>query len=114
MNLDDIHIPQNPILSGGSVRNVVGHRVPPRRQAPIGSEEVAVPGPEPDLGAFSDGLPLHRGVEPPGQSLEHFPAGHAEQVGLVGGGEVLGEAALEADDGIGFGYELDGPSGLLG
>ena len=87
----------------------MGHRVPPRRESPICSEEVSVPGLEPDLLTIHYGFPLDGGVEPPRQSLEHFPAGHAEEVRLVGGSEVLAEAALESDDVVGFGYDLDGP-----
>lgn len=92
----------------------MGHRVSPRWQAPIGPEEVSVAGLEPDLIAVSDWLPLDRGVEAPGQRLEHFAAGHAEQEGLVGGGEVLAEAALESDHGFGSGYDLHSPLGRFG
>lgn len=96
------------------MRDVMGHRVSPRWQAPIGPEEVSVAGLEPDLIAVSDWLPLDRGVEAPGQRLEHFAAGHAEQEGLVGGGEVLAEAALESDHGFGSGYDLHSPLGRFG
>lgn len=114
MNVNDINIPINPILSSGPVRNIMGHRVPPRRQSPIAPQEVAVPGLELDLVPFSDGLPLERGIEPLGPRLDHLETGHAEQEGTVGGGEVLVVAALEADDGVGVGHELHGPARVLG
>lgn len=114
VNVNDINIPTNPILSSGPLRNIMGHRVPPRRQSPIAPQEVAVPGLELDLVPFSDGLPLERGVEPLGPRLDHLETGHAEQEGTVGGGEVLVVAALEADDGLGVGHELHGPARVLG
>lgn len=114
MNVNDINLPDNPILSGGPVRNIMGHRVPPRRQSAIAPQEVAVPGLELDIVPFSDGLPLERGVEPLGPRLKHLAAGHAEQEGTVGGGEVLVVAALEADDGLRVGHQLHGPARVLG
>ena len=94
--------------------DIVGYRVSPRRQPTVSPEEVTVAGLELDAVAFSDGLPLDRGIEAPGKGLDDFPAGHSEKEGLVRGGEVLAVAALEADDGFGSGYELDGPSGGFG
>ena len=114
MNVKDINVPENPILSGGPLRNIVGHRVPPRRQSPISPQEVAVAGLELDMVPVSDGLPLERGVDPLGPRLGHLATGHAEQEGMVGGGEVLVVAALEADDGVGVGHELHGPARVLG
>lgn len=96
------------------MRDIVGNGVPPRREAAIGAEEVAVAGLELDVGAIPDGLPLKGGVEAAGEGLDDFPAGHAEEEGLVGGGEILAVAALEADDGVGSGDELDRPFGVLG
>lgn len=90
------------------------HRVSPRWQSPIGPQKVAVPGLEPHLMPFPDRFPLDGRVEPRRKSLEDFAASHAEKEGLVGGGEVLAEAALESDDVVGSGDVLDGPLGGLG
>lgn len=92
----------------------MGDRVPPRRHSTVGPQEVAVPGLELGLCPFSDGLPFDGGVRPPRLRLGHFATGHAEQEGLVGGGEVLVVAALEADEVLGVRHKLDGPAGVLG
>lgn len=98
LNLNNVDIPEDPILRGGSTGNVVGDRISPRWQTPVGSQEVAISGLELDLGPFSDGFPLDGGIEPPEKGLEDFPAGHSEQKGLIAGREVLAVAALETDD----------------
>lgn len=61
----------------------MGHRVPPRWQPSIGSEEVTIAGLELDVVPFSDGLPLDGRVETSGQGLEDFPTRHAQQKGVV-------------------------------
>lgn len=94
--------------------DVVGDRIAPGWKAAICTEEVAVRGAELDVGAIPDGLPLNGGVEAARESLEDLAAGHSEEKGVVGGGEVLAVAALEADDGFGVEDELDGPPGRLG
>lgn len=98
----------------------MGDGVAPRRNAAVGAEELAVAGPELDPIALTDGFPLDGRVEPSRKGLGHFPAGHAEEVRLVRGGEVAAVAALEADDGLvaleaaAVAGVLDSPPGVLG
>lgn len=114
LNLNDVDVPEDPVLGRGPVRDVMGHRVPPRRQPTIGPEEVTVAGLELQVVTFPDWLPLDGGVKPSGQGLQHLPTRHAQQEGLVGCGQVLPAGALQAYDGFGTGHELDGPPGVLG
>lgn len=115
MNLDDINIPQDPILRGGPVGDIMSDGVPPRRKAAIRSEKVAVAGLQLDTTTVPDGFPFHGGVKRGGgKCLEHLAAGHAEEEGVVGGGEVFAVAAFEADDVAVFRDVLDEPAGGLG
>lgn len=114
LDLDDVNVPEDPVRGAGAVGDVVGHGVAPGREAAVGPEEVAVAGAELDVGALPHGLPLEGGVEAAGEGLDHLAPGHAEEEGLVGGGEVLAVAALEAEDGVGVEDELDGPPGAGG
>ena len=114
LNLDNINIPENPILSGSPVRNIMGDRVSPRWYTTIGSQEVTIPSLELDLGPFFNGFPLERRVEPPRQRLDHFSTSHAKQKGLVRGGEVLVVATLEPDYAICAFDKLDSPPCVFG
>lgn len=91
--------------------------VPPRRRAPIGAQVLAAPAPQLHLEPVPDGLPLQGpagGRALPGQGLEDLLPGHAEEEGLVGGGEVASVAAPEADE-VGPALDgLDGPAGAGG
>lgn len=113
-DVDDIDVPQNPILGGGAVRDVMGDGVAPRREAAVGAEEVAVAGLELDLDAVANRLPLDGGVEARGHGLEDLAAGDAEEEGLVGGGEVAAVAALEAQHQGGPVHDLHRPPGVAG
>lgn len=88
--------------------------VPPRRQPAVGPQKLAVPRLELNGALVFDRLPLDGAVEAFGERLQHLPAGHPEEEGVVGGGEVLAVAALEADDVVGVGDEFDGPFGGFG
>lgn len=114
MNFNDIDIPKDPILGSRSVRNIMGDRISPGGHPSVGSEEITVASSELDLVAFFHGFPLDGGVKPPRASLEDFPTGHAQEEGLVGGGEILVEAAPEADDVVGVFDQLHAPSSHLG
>lgn len=114
LNLNNINIPKNPILSSKSTRNIMSQRIPPRRESSVGSQEVSITRLELNLRPFPDGLPLKRGIKPPGQSLEDLPTSHAEKKRLVRSGEVLTIARLEADYVVGSGDRLDSPSSVLG
>jgi hypothetical protein len=100
-HLHDLDVPEHPVLRGGAVRHVVRDRVPPRREAAVGAEVVAVPRLELRLEAVLDGLPLQRrvgGAAAGRRRLQHLAARHPEQEGLVGGGEVAAVSAAEAHD----------------
>jgi len=88
--------------------------VSPGRQAPVGAEEVAVASLELDAASVLDGLPLDGGVKPLGEGLEDLVARHAQQEGLVGGGEVFTVTALEAYYVVVFGHVFDHPPRALG
>lgn len=98
-NVDDVHGPEDPILGGGSMRNVVGDGVPPRRRTAIGAEECASLGFELQVDAVLYGLPLNGRVHfGCGNRLDNLFAGPAEEEGFVGGGQVAAVAALETDN----------------
>lgn len=107
--LHHVDLPENPILRDRTMRDIVGHRIPPRGQAPIGPQEVAVPGLELNGAVFPDRLPLDGAVEAVGKRLQHFPAGHSEEKRLIRRRQVLAVAALEADNGVGVFDGFDGP-----
>lgn len=96
------------------MRNIMGHRISPRRQPSVGSEEITVASSELDSVALFYGFPLDGGVKPPRASLEDFATSHAQEEGLVGSGKVLVKAAPEADDVVGVFDQLHGPSRSLG
>lgn len=98
LNLDNIDTPKDPILSSGSMRDIVGHGVPPRWQPTISPKKLTVPGLQLDMVPFFDGFPFDGRVQPLRTGLKHFPTRHAEKEGLIGGGEVPVVTALEADD----------------
>lgn len=75
----------------------MSHRISPRRESPVSSQEVPIPRPELNQISFPDGLPLDGGIKPSGQSLEDLATGHAEKKRLVRCGEVLPMARLKAD-----------------
>ena len=112
--VDDVDVPQNPILCGGAVGDIVGDGIAPWREAAVGAEEVAVAGLELGLDAVADGLPLDGGVEAGGHGLEDLAAGDAEEEGLVRGGEVAVVAALEAQNRGGPVHDLHRPPGVAG
>jgi len=113
INLDDFHVPEDPVLRGGPVRNIVRDGVSPGRQAPIGAEEVAVASLELDAASVLDGLPLDGGVEPLRERLEDLVARHAQQEELVGSCEVLAVTALQANYVVVFGHVFDHPPRAL-
>lgn len=94
--------------------NIVRDRIPPRRQAAICAQKLAVSRLQLEGAVFSDGLPLDRAVEPRRQRLQHLAARHAEQKRLVGRRQVLSVVALESDYGVGVLDEFDGPFGRFG
>ncbi|CAL4927869.1 unnamed protein product [Urochloa decumbens] len=112
-DLHDLDVPEHPVLRGGAVGHVVRDGVPPRREPPVGAEEVSIPCLEARLEPVPHGLPLHRRVRARGRRLQHLPPRHAEQEGLVGGGEVAAVAAPEAD-GAAVRHGLDGPPRVRG
>ena len=114
MNLENIHIPEDPILCSGPMRDIVRHGVPPRWNPPVGSEKVPVTGLELDLRAVANGLPLDGGVEPPRHALHHLAARDAEEQRLVGRRQVFSVTALESDDVVELRNELHRPLGVAG
>lgn len=56
-NLNDVDVPEDPILSGGSVRNVVSDGVSPRRQTTVAAEVMTVTSLELDQSSVSDRFP---------------------------------------------------------
>lgn len=114
MDLQDINIPEDPILCGAPMGDIVSNRVPPRWQSTISPEEVPVAGLELHLSTIPERLPLDGGIEPPRQALNHFAASDAEQERLVGRREILAIAALEADDVVVLRHVLHDPLGVLG
>lgn len=96
-NLRNIDFPQNPILGGGSMRNIVGYGVSPRRQTPICAQEVAVAGLELDLKPISNGLPLHRRIQPGRHRLKHLLPSRPQKKMHARGRQILAVAALQAD-----------------
>lgn len=62
VNLNNIHVPQDPILRGGPVRNIMRNGVSPRRQPAVSSEKIPVTSLELHAPSFLDGLPLNRRV----------------------------------------------------
>jgi hypothetical protein len=78
--LHDLDVPEHPVLRGGAVGHVVGYRVAPGREPPVGVEEVARLGAEARLEAVPQGLPVHGRVgEAPSASpsAPSSPAGTA-------------------------------------
>lgn len=116
MNLDlnNINIPQHPFLRRSPMRNIMRHRVPPRRQPPIRPEKMTIPRLELHLVPFPQRFPLDGGIKAARKRLKNFPTSHAEKERLVRGGEVAVVTALEAYDGVMVGDELDGPTSRLG
>ena len=92
----------------------MGDRISPRGQPSVGSEEITVASSELHSVALFYRFPLDGGIKPPGASLEDFPTSHAQEEGLVGGGEVLVEAALEPDDVVGVFHQFYRPPSHLG
>lgn len=113
LNVHDVNMPEDPILSGGPVRNIMRNGVSPRRKATISPQKLTIPSLELNKRAILDGLPLDGGVKPAGPGLEHLAAGHPQEKGLVGGGEVLSVAALQTNYGGSPRNGLDSPSGAL-
>lgn len=113
--IDDVNVPQDPILRGGSIRQIMRDRIPPWHRCSIGSQELPSFRPQFHFIPFLDRFPLNRRILfRIGQSLENFFTGHAEQKGLVGCTEVSAMAAPEAN---GVGVTVDGlndPPGPIG
>lgn len=94
-DVNDVDRPEDPILRGGPLRNVVGDGVLPRRSTAIGAQELASLCSELQLEAFLYGLPLGGRVHfGRGKGLDNLSAGPAEEENFVGGGEVAAIAAF--------------------
>lgn len=93
----------------------MGDGVSPRRRSAVCPEELPEFRPQLHVKPILPRLPLDGAVGcGGGGGLEDLFSGSAEDEGLVGGGEVLAEAALEADD-VGFsGDELHRPADVGG
>jgi len=78
VDLQHINIPQDPILCGSPMRDIVRHGVPPRWEPPIGPQKVPVTGLKLHLRAVPHGLPLHGGVQPPRHALHHLAPRHTQ------------------------------------
>lgn len=85
-------------------------RVPPRRQAAICAEELAVARLQADLESFPDRLPFDGGIEPAWQSLEDFLPRHSQKERHVGGRQVFTITALHPQHVGAVFYDLQRPS----
>lgn len=112
MYLDDVDVPEDPILGGSPVGDVVSDGVAPGWDAAVGAEEVAGVAFELDLEPVADGLPLEGGiVKGTGSgSLNDLLAGGTEEEGLAGSCEEAAVAAPEAEGATAI-DELDVPAG---
>lgn len=113
-DLDDVDLPEDPVLRGGPVGDVVRNGVPPRGKTAVGAEEVAVPRLQLDGAVLPDRLPLNGAVEARRQRLQHLPPRHAEEERLVRRREVLAVAAPQPDYVVGVLHELHRPFRRLG
>lgn len=83
-NINDIDVPEDLLVRGGPMRDIMCDRVPPRREAAIGTQVLAVASLELDLIPIPNRLPFNGRVQTSGHGLKNLATSHSDEERVVG------------------------------